>query len=294
MIHEVDASISELIRRDALPRMEIAFDAPTTEWVSRRNGPAVNVFLYDIREDLGRRDVAPQPVYDATGYIVDRRPPPRRFKLSYLLTAWTQRPEDEHRLLSQLLGCLIQYDRIPPECLQGVLADQPLPVLMQLALPPTQDRSLSDVWSALGGELKPAVDLRVTAPLEAGRSYETGPPTMEGPSLWVEADAAKETKSGRPSTRRRKGADTAEADAPAFVANTLPPGLRHLTGAEADAARAEAAARGASAADDLTLGRRAHPDPDHEGGEIVTAGTTARPGRTLRVRPMPRKPEGHR
>ena len=32
---------------------------------------------------------------------------PRWFKLSYLVTAWTQRPEDEHRLLSALLGALI-------------------------------------------------------------------------------------------------------------------------------------------------------------------------------------------
>ena len=35
--------------------------------------------------------------------IVGRHLPPRHFKLSYLVTAWTQRPEDEHRLLSALL-----------------------------------------------------------------------------------------------------------------------------------------------------------------------------------------------
>src|SRR5690242_1265111 len=114
MIHEVDAAIEELMRRESMQTdVEISFEAPTTDWSSRRNGPAINVFLYDIREDLGRRDVAPRPIRNDDGVIIARRPPPRRFKLSYLLTAWTQRPEDEHRLLAQILSSLIAHDHIP-------------------------------------------------------------------------------------------------------------------------------------------------------------------------------------
>ena len=37
-----------------------------------------------------------------------------------------------------------------------------------MALPPPEDRALSDVWSALGGELKPSLDLVVISPFEAG------------------------------------------------------------------------------------------------------------------------------
>jgi Pvc16 N-terminal domain len=199
MIHEVDASIGELIRNESLgdsTEVDVAFDAPTTDWSSRRNAPTINLFLYDIREDLTRRDVAPLPVRNADGHIVDRRPAPRRFKLSYLITAWTQRPEDEHRLLAQVLSALIAHDAVPEQYLTGTLSELNLPVLLQLALPPTADRSLSDIWTALGGELKPSIDLRVIAPLATGRRFHVGPPALETPRLVLDDDRTS-TKGGR-------------------------------------------------------------------------------------------------
>ena len=44
-----------------------------------------------------------------------------------------------------------------------------------------QDRSLADVWSALGGELKPSLDLVVTAPIMVDRDAPFGPPVLAGP-----------------------------------------------------------------------------------------------------------------
>ena len=77
----------------------MVFDAPTKDWAGRRNAPTIDVYLYDIREDLRRRERGLINEYDERGRIVGRHLPPRHFKLSYLVTAWTQRPEDEHRLL---------------------------------------------------------------------------------------------------------------------------------------------------------------------------------------------------
>jgi hypothetical protein len=59
MIHDVDASLAALIRAEALAggEAEVVFDPPTKEWASRRHAPAVDVFLYDIREDVTRRDI---------------------------------------------------------------------------------------------------------------------------------------------------------------------------------------------------------------------------------------------
>jgi hypothetical protein len=210
MIHDVDASLSELLRAEALngSEAEVVFDAPTREWVSRQNAPAVDVFLYDIREDVGRRDVMAQPVRDEEGVVVGRRPPVRRFKLAYLLTAWTRRPEDEHRLLSQLLASLLRYDRIPDGYLQGQLEGEPTPVLLQLALPPTQDRSLSDIWNALGGELKPSIDLVVVAPLDPLRRLEAGPPVEEPTLRVIRTDRRRRTGQAdgqQPGPRRRRG-----------------------------------------------------------------------------------------
>lgn len=181
MIHDVDESLRALVRRDALngSDVDLAFEAPTKEWASHRNKPTVDLYLYDIREDVERRQVAWESVRDNNGRVTERRRPARRFRLSYLITAWTQRAEDEHRLLSGLLSCFVRHEVIPTDLLAGGLAKQELPVYLTAALPPTEDRSISDVWSALGGELKPSLDLVVTAPLDAQQPLDVAKPPEE-------------------------------------------------------------------------------------------------------------------
>lgn len=106
MIHEVDEGLRRLLAESGLEAsgIEVVFDAPTSEWAARRSAPTVCVFLYDIREDHTRRGSGAGEVYDADGFVVARRTPPRWFELTYLVTAWASRPQDEHRLLSQVLS----------------------------------------------------------------------------------------------------------------------------------------------------------------------------------------------
>jgi hypothetical protein len=54
---------------------------------------------------------------------------------------------------------------------------------MTVALPPPEDRAFADVWTALGGELKPSLDVVVSAPIHSGRVYPAGPPAKEGLKL---------------------------------------------------------------------------------------------------------------
>ncbi len=187
MIHDVDETLRALIKREALngSQVEIAFDAPTKDWAARRNAPTVNLFLYDIREDMSRRDAAMSAVRSTEGYVTGHAPKPRRFKLSYLVTAWTQRPEDEHRLLSACLTALIRHDSLPPGSMEGALRDQPLPALVTVALPLGPDRSIADIWSALGGEMKPSLDVIITAPFVVGREVAAGAPILELPRISV-------------------------------------------------------------------------------------------------------------
>jgi hypothetical protein len=110
--------------------------------------------------------------------------PPRYFKLSYLVAAWTERPEDEHRLLAALMGCFLRFEALPTDVLSGSLASLGLPVPVSVALPPPEDRSFADVWTALGGELKPSLDVVVTAPTDTGRSFPAGP-AVEKPTVLV-------------------------------------------------------------------------------------------------------------
>jgi hypothetical protein len=210
MIHEVDELLEKLVKRDALngSAVELVFDAPTKDWVARRNAPTVNLYLYDIREDLQRRVPAWEDARGEDGRTVDRQLPPRRFKLSYLVTAWTQRPEDEHRLLSALLSCFIRNPMLKVHELEGTLAEPDLPVYIDVGQPPSQDRSLADVWSALGGELKPSLDVVVTAPIAVKRSAPIGPLVLAGPSIGVTAGSGPvEVISGR---RRRAPAGGGE------------------------------------------------------------------------------------
>ena len=222
MIEEIDETLRDLVRREALngAQVEIAFDAPTRDWAARRNAPTVNLYLYDIREDLARRDAAWYPSYDPDGRMTDRRPLPRRYKLSYLITAWTQRPEDEHRLLSACLHTFIRHETMAPSELRGPLHEQPLAVEMTIALPLGPDRSIADVWSALGGELKPSLDLVVIAPFVVGRAMVAGPPVLETPRISVAGPEGEEQAVGGRRAPRRPpaGRRVATAEAPVLEA----------------------------------------------------------------------------
>jgi Pvc16 N-terminal domain len=190
VIHEVDEALRQLVREVALRArdIEVSFDAPTKDWAARRNAPTVNVYLYDIREDMRRRQRGMLNEYGPTGRVAARHLPPRHIKLSYLVTAWTQRPEDEHRLLSALLTGFLRHEAMPAELLSGSLSALGLPVPMTVALPPPEDRAFADVWTALGGELKPSLDVVVSAPIESGRVFAAGPPAEAGLQIELGGD----------------------------------------------------------------------------------------------------------
>ncbi len=216
MIHEVDSALAALIAQEAggTQGVEVVFDAPTKEWAGRRNAPTIDVYLYDIREDLRRRERGLLNEYDDANRVRARHLPPRHFKLSYLVTAWTQRPEDEHRLLSSLLGCFLRHEAIPGDMLTGSLAELGLAVPVTVALPPPEDRAFADVWSALGGELKPSLDVVVSAPTWTGRSYEAGPPVSQPPRLSVGGNAGWPPFESTGGRRRSRVADDAAPEKP--------------------------------------------------------------------------------
>lgn len=276
MIHDVDESLRALVRRDALngSGVEVAFDAPTKEWVARRNSPVVDLYLYDIREDTTRRQTSWEEVKDETGRVVERRLPPRRYRLSYLVTAWTQRPEDEHRLLSAMLSCFVRHEYMPGELLAGTLEGETTPVLLTVALPPTEDRSIADVWSAMGGELKPSLDLVVTAPLSIARSLEAGPPVLEEPRLTLLSPAgAAETaeRGGHAADAEPAAAATAKGTSSAKASRD-----KKRSSAESKIVRLPASTPSADAPEGI---------PD----ESIAAGSPDQPGRRIRVRQFNRR-----
>ena len=85
--------------------------------------------------------------------------------------------------------------------LASPLSDLGLPVPLSVGLPPPEDRAFADVWSALGGELKPSLDVVITAPTDTGQRRETGPPVVLPPKTVIGGQdgwPAQETRTGRP------------------------------------------------------------------------------------------------
>ncbi|WP_285508399.1 DUF4255 domain-containing protein [Actinokineospora sp. NBRC 105648] len=224
MIDEVDEALRRLLAEEGLPGdgVELVFEAPTKEWAAKLAGPTISVFLYDLREETGRRRTGAQEEVDAEGSVVGRREPPLWYALSYLATVWTSRPQDEHRLLADLLRAAGPHDVLLDRWLTGSLAELALEVPLRAGGPISEAKAATDIWSALDGRLRPAVNLRVVAPM-ARRRLPVGPPVTEGVVVHVGGDepralrydgvnAAKVDGAGaagfavsRPRVRRRRG-----------------------------------------------------------------------------------------
>lgn len=180
MIPEVDQALIGLLRSRAMPgkRVEVAFEAPTRDWAAAHSAPTINAYLYNIREDTPRREYGMISVRDESGIVVQRRRPTRYFRLSYLVTCWSKRAEDEHSMLAAVLGCLLESEVLPITG-PGVLGTLGLPVPMTVARPPEEAGSASDIWSALGGVLKPSLDVVITAPYPVAVDEPVAPPVTE-------------------------------------------------------------------------------------------------------------------
>ena len=121
MLHELDraarsssARSARRRRRDRLRRAD--------EGLGVAPQPADDRHL-PLRHPPGRHAAtssARSTVRDDDGYIAQRRPQPKFFRLAYLVTAWTQRAEDEHRLLSALLVTFLRHETVPTDLLDGL------------------------------------------------------------------------------------------------------------------------------------------------------------------------------
>lgn len=170
MIQDLDETISALLGRDLPPtlarQVQISFATPDDQFPPQSvTLPAIDFFLYDVRENLDLRsnDVVVARRSDGTA---TRTGPPVRVDFSYLVTAWPSenvpnRAEDEHRLLGEVMRVLLRYRTIPEEVLQGELRGQ-IPALPVSSLQPGRLQSMGEFWQAVGGKPKAALNYQVT------------------------------------------------------------------------------------------------------------------------------------
>ncbi len=178
MLADLDESLRALLKRElarhGFDGVEIAFEAPAKEWSAALSAPAVNAFLYDLRESKDHRPVEWEREQAARAAREYR--PPLIVEASFALTAWARAVEDEHRLLSQVLAVLYAYPTLPDDVLTGTLRDaasQRHPLTTKVGQPRGEGKS--DFWSSVGGQYKPSLDYVVSLACEPGTTLERGP-----------------------------------------------------------------------------------------------------------------------
>ena len=191
MINDLDLTLTKLLER-SLPtslvgQVKISFAPPDSQFPpSEVPPPAIDLFLYDIRENRELRNSEWTLERRSDGKMI-KHPPLTRIDCSYLITAWPRGgstgpsmppAQEEHYLLGEVMKVLLRYSTIPSGLLQGDLAGQE-PPLPTTTLQPVRLQSLAEFWQALGGQPKAAINYTVTIGVAAQESVETPPSVGE-------------------------------------------------------------------------------------------------------------------
>jgi hypothetical protein len=187
---DLDEALRTLLRRElerhGFEGVEIAFDAPASEWSAKLTSPTVNFFLYDLRENVAQSEATPRDVR-VNGAAMSA-PPPMRLEVTYAVTAWTKAVEDEHRLLSQVLAILFSHTSLPGDLLSGRLASaSQLRAIETEVGRPKEEKA--DFWTSIGGRYKASIDYAIRLEVESGLMFVRGPEVRTHTTRMQLADA---------------------------------------------------------------------------------------------------------
>jgi hypothetical protein len=188
MLDDLDATLAKLLEQELAgtvgSQLAISFLPPGSDFPpSTVAPPALNLFLYDVREDRDVRTGDWQLVRDDNGSPTGRRPPALQIECSYLITAWpssssTDPARDEHRLLGEVVKALARHPVLPAAVLQGEMQLQQSP-LPATALQAGRLQSIAELWQASGSRPKAALTCTVTIRVEGAPVQVTGEPVEE-------------------------------------------------------------------------------------------------------------------
>ncbi|HEV2372555.1 MAG TPA: DUF4255 domain-containing protein [Streptosporangiaceae bacterium] len=224
MIAEADQALAVLLKTKVIGSagIAIAFDPPNRPWIQALKGPAVNVFLFDIKENVHRRDVMFEKVTNEDGVVVARRSPPPRYDLHYTITAWAPNVLVEHKILGAVVRCFGSMTTLPREVLPPALAALPYEVLVSTGSGPKRGMFIN-----MGGDLKAGLELTITVPVPALPDLPAAPAVQQQPQLAVKpmpgAGPAAASPAENPASRQPAPAP-APAQAPASAKSAPGPG----------------------------------------------------------------------
>lgn len=209
MLHLLDDALEAYLRGEVPLRgadVDVVFARPDKEWGAAVIRPTVNLFLWDVRRNSGAQESGMEWM-EIDGKRVRRAPQPR-VDCRYMVTAWAGDPRDEHQLLGAVLSSLLRYSEMPEQYLVGPLGrTRPLPTIN---VPRFDGSHNADFWTAISGEMRPAVDLVISATFDAAIIAEAGPPVT---SFTLGA-----RRSGEPASREERTGARAPEPTPAAEA----------------------------------------------------------------------------
>ena len=202
MIDALDNVLMDLIqsRAPALPgpiAVPVAFEPPNDDWrnfVANSNSLQLNVYLYDVRENLKLRSNERTFEYIGGWYREHRAPP--ILNCMYLITGWSnvtanlpavEPTPDEHALLYSVAEVLLRHRSIliadiyqtgitipsgrslaslPPQ-----LQDEELPI--EISYAETTEEML-DFWNTMRGAWRPGLKMKVALPV-----FPVEPPSLD-------------------------------------------------------------------------------------------------------------------
>jgi hypothetical protein len=171
-IRVVDEGLEHLLRAE-LPLPEdvgdVSFDAPTGTWAAQLARITVNLFLYDIsRSSIPSRSQTHR--VDPNGRIQQRAQQPM-VRLSYLVSAWAGNARDEHQLLGDVISRCVAVGELPERHITGALSSP-----VHLSFADDERTRPRDVWSGVGGQLKPSFTLQANLAADTFDWRDEAPP----------------------------------------------------------------------------------------------------------------------
>lgn len=222
MINFIDRALEQFLREQVpLPESSIgvSFETPDKAWGAALNRPTVNVFLWDLSRSSQTALTGLDQRHGDGG--IERRLVNPTVDFQYLITAWATEVRDEHQLLGSILQSVMAKGQLPDGAVPAGVIEGP----GKISLAPAGDRVPGEFWSALGGRLKPGLQLTVTAalPVHAWQATAAPPtsidvgidPSMAAPAPPVPAATARwvATEPSTPRRLRRTGTVTRETRA---------------------------------------------------------------------------------
>lgn len=173
IIPVIDGGLEAMVRAE-LPLApsvgDVSFDPPSGTWSAQLSRITVNLFLFGV----GRSAQPPRPAADqVVNGVRMRRPQLPMVELHYLVSAWAGTVRDEHQLTGELLSLFIQNQVVPQQHLQTELMS-----VVQLAVAPHDNNRAKDVWSTVGGTIKPSFEVIATTAIDS-IPLEALPPAVE-------------------------------------------------------------------------------------------------------------------